>query len=62
MPNTFVDAYTYSKIVALAVFQDIGVSALAHQRILNVLLLGFDLILILVSVKTTRKRLCYYQI
>lgn len=29
MPNTFVDPYTYSKIVALAVFQDIGVSALS---------------------------------
>lgn len=34
---------------------------LAHQRILNVLLLGFDLILIIVFVKTTRKRLRYYK-
>ena len=29
MPNTFVDPSSYSKIVALAVFQDIGVSALS---------------------------------
>lgn len=29
MPNTFVDPYTYSKILALGVFQDIGVSALS---------------------------------
>ena len=34
---------------------------LAHQRILNVLLLGLDLILIIVFVKTTRKRLRYYK-
>ena len=29
MPNTFIDPHTYGKIVALAVAQDIGVSALS---------------------------------
>ena len=34
---------------------------LAHQRIINLLLLGFNLILIIIFVKTTRKRLRYYK-
>lgn len=29
MPNNIIDPYTYSKIIALAVFQNIGVSALS---------------------------------
>lgn len=34
---------------------------IAHQRILNVLLLGLDSVLIIVFVKTTRKRFRYYR-